>query len=523
MQAAEWILAGAYVMAGTVLLLYGLNCYWQIVFYLRGRRRLDGEMARANLLAEKLWRAPESLPVVTTQIPLYNEFNVAERILRSVARIDYPRDRHQIQVLDDSTDETRFLVDRIAAALKEEGHWIEVVRREDREAFKAGALKAGLEGARGEFVAVFDGDFVPEPDFLRKTLPPLHADPGLALVQGRWGHLNPTENLLCRAQSIGIDGHFGIEQAARSSNDLFLNFNGTAGLWRKEAIFSSGNWEGDTLTEDMDLSYRAQLAGWRLAFRPDAVVPAELPASFSAFKNQQFRWAKGSIQTARKLAPRIWNSDRRLVARIQAFLHLTHYAIHPFIVSVAAFSLPVLFVLPERIDAFTRVFGTLAILVGALGPNTLYLASQRVLHPRGWAKRVLLLPALTMIGLGISVSNSRGVIEGLLGVRSEFVRTPKKGARNARRYRAKASWVVGVEIALGAYCLVALVLYLLHGVWGMSPFLLLYALGYSFVGLRSLGEILDLGPRRAGPTRTETAETPDPGGIPGSAPAGSVR
>ncbi|MEM0965398.1 MAG: glycosyltransferase [Verrucomicrobiota bacterium] len=496
MNIFEWFLASVYLLAGCLLFLYGLNCYWQVFFFLRGRAFLERQDQRAREVEEKLWRDESSLPVVTTQIPLYNEFNVAERIMRAVASIDYPLERHQIQVLDDSNDETCAVIDRVADALREEGHWVDVFRRENREGFKAGALKAGLEEAKGEFVSIFDGDFVPKADFLRKTLPLLLDDFRLGLVQGRWSHLNPKENILCRAQSVGIDGHFSIEQSARSSNGLFFNFNGTAGVWRKETIYDCGNWEGDTLTEDMDLSYRAQLAGWRFAFKSDAVVPAELPSTFTAFKNQQFRWAKGSIQTAKKLFPRVWRSGHSLVVRIQALLHMTHYAIHPVTLTVALLSLPILFILPEELHVLLRSFGVAAILVAALGPNSLYLVGQRHLYPETWPKRVVLLPLLTVIGLGISVSNSRGVISGIFGKDSEFVRTPKKGSNNAVTYRAKASWVVGAEIFLGFYCMISFILHVYLGIWGISPFLFLYTIGYLFVGFLSLWEIIDFNPRR---------------------------
>ncbi len=506
MEWYDWIILIPYVICGLILLTYGLNCYWQIAFFLRGKTRLQEQDELADRLEKEMWEKPEALPVVTTQIPLYNEYNVAERILRAVAAIDYPKHLHQIQVLDDSTDETRALVEEVAGELRSEGSWVDVVHRKDRSGYKAGALKHGLEEAEGEFVSIFDGDFVPRPHFLRRTLPLLVKDHGLALVQGRWDHLNPTENLLCRAQVLGIDGHFTIEQSARASNDLFLNFNGTAGLWRKKAIYDSGNWEGDTLTEDMDLSYRAQLAGWRLAFRGEAVVPAELPSTFTAFKNQQFRWAKGSIQTALKLYPRVWRSGRRFVARLQALFHLTHYSIHPVLVTVALLSLPVLFVLPDHLGVGVRWFGTLAILLAALGPNTLYLVSQRSLHPGTWGRRILYLPVLTAVGLGISVSNARGVLEGLLGMKSEFVRTPKKGSVNALPYKAKASWVVAIELFLAGYCSVSFLGYLWLGAWGITPFLALYAVGYGFVGWSSFREIRD-SPTRSKPGPTHGMNT----------------
>lgn len=492
----EWLLLIPYVLCGVLLMVYGFNCYWQIGFFLRGRRFLREQSKRCVMLEEELWMAPENLPIVTTQIPLYNEFNVADRILRSVAALDYPKHLHQVQVLDDSTDGTRELIEKTAGELREEGVWIEVIHRQDRSGFKAGALKNGLEGAKGEYVAIFDGDFVPRKDFLRRTLPLLVKDSGLGMVQGRWDHLNPTENLLCRAQVLGIDGHFTIEQAARASNGLFLNFNGTAGIWRKQAIFDSGNWEGDTLTEDMDLSYRAQLKGWRLAFSADAVVPAELPATFTAFKNQQFRWAKGSIQTALKLFPRVWRSDKSIVAKLQALFHLTHYTIHPAIVAIALLSLPMLLILPDEMGVAVRLFGFLGILVAALGPNTLYFVSQRVLHPDTWLRRIVFLPVLTAIGLGISVSNARAVLEGYLGVKSEFVRTPKKGTRNTVSYKSKASWVTGMELFMACYCGVALGFFFWLGAWGITPFLVLYTMGYGYVGIRSLGEIAGSRPRR---------------------------
>ncbi len=517
MNIFEWLLTVLFLTGGIGLLLYGLNCYWQIYFFLRGRKFLARQSVDADRIEGELWAEPDSLPMVTTQIPLYNEFNVAARILRAVAAIDYPIEKHQIQVLDDSDDATRGLIDRIAGDLRRDGHWVEVFRREKRTGFKAGALKAGLEKARGEFVAIFDGDFVPRADFLRKTLPPLVRDGDLGLVQGRWGHLNPRENLLCRAQSIGIDGHFAIEQSARASNGFFLNFNGTAGLWRKRAILESGNWEGDTLTEDMDLSYRAQLAGWRLAFRGEAVVPAELPASFTAFKNQQFRWAKGSIQTAKKLFPRVLRSDRPRIARLQAFLHLTHYGIHPFIVLVAVLSLPVLFFLPERVGPLVRMAGAACVLVAALGPNFLYLISQRTLYPDRWRRKILLLPALTIVGLGISLSNSRGVIEGLLGIKSGFVRTPKRGSAHTLRYRARGSRLVAVELFLAGYCLLSFALYSRAGVWGMSPFLLLYAAGYSFVGIGSLLEIRESRSAPGSPTAATNAPAAADASSPGIA------
>lgn len=480
-----------YILAAACLFIYGANCYLMIGLFLLRQKK---ERARARTLfkiGETLFDAPEALPHVTTQIPLYNEANVTERVIRAVAAIEYPVNKHEIQVLDDSNDETCAIVDSIAKELQAVGHDIQVVRRKDRVGFKAGALRYGMERCKGEYIAIFDADFVPPADFLQKMVPALKSNDKLSFVQARWGHLNPEKSLLTRAQRIGIDGHFMIEQCARSYNNLFLNFNGTAGLWRKQAIIDGGNWQDDTLTEDMDLSYRCQLAGWTAAYYPDVIVPAELPESYAAFKSQQFRWAKGSIQTALKIMPEVIRSKAPGFAKAQAFLHMTHYCIHPLMAIMALLALPILMRAELTLSNWQWLLCILAILISLTGPSALYCVSQFSQgRAKGW--NLLYLPGLVCIGVGIAISNTRAVFEALLGVASPFVRTPKSGANQKKKYGFRANCFPAVEILTGIYCAFSFAYYLQAGKYIIGQFLLIYALGFLTVGLRSLHEQFSL-------------------------------
>lgn len=491
------LLFAIYIAASAGLLAYGANCYVLVALFLRTRAAAARANAAIIRAARPLFADPDSLPFVTTQIPVYNEANVVERALRAAAAIAYPASRHEIQVLDDSTDETRDIVRRVAAELRARGAQIVVLRRRRREGFKAGALAAGLAAARGEYMAIFDADFVPPRHFLRWTLPFFFRDARLGLVQARWGHLNDRESPLTRAQAMGIDGHFMVEQSARTFGGLLMNFNGTAGVWRRRAIESAGGWAHDTLTEDLDLSYRAQLAGWGAHFVADLAVPGELPASVTAFKSQQFRWAKGSIQTARKLLPSILRSRLSPWVKLQAVLHLTHYCVHPLMLTVAVLALPALLKLSRVLSPAWLAVLVAAMLVAIVAPNSLYLASQRALH-RDWRRRLLWLPALTCVGIGIGVSNARGVLEALAGKRSAFVRTPKRGDRAAKRYRVRGTVQPWIELALGIYCAASLGVYLAQGKLFIGPFLLLYAAGFLVIGVAGLIETLP--PRAAQPS-----------------------
>jgi len=391
-------------------------------------------------------------------------------------------------VLDDSTDETSGLIDRVVKELRNEGKNVTVIRRVDRSGFKAGALNAGLDHSDAPLIAIFDSDFVPNPDFLRRSVPQLVEQPDVGLVQARWGHLNADESWLTRSLAIGIDGHFGVEQPARAWNQLYLNFNGTAGVWRRQAIEDAGGWEADTLTEDMDLSYRAQLNGWRIHYLFDVAVPAELPNTFAAFKSQQFRWAKGSIQTAIKLLPRVMKAPGSRFKKVQSIFHLTHYYIHICMVSLAVLALPLLGAQKAAPSAWVWVIVSLPILFSTFGPSLLYVVSQYALDPVRARKQLPYLPGLILIGFGISLSNARAVVEALTRRKTEFVRTPKRGVHSLKHYALPRNTMPWFEVSLGLYCLMTLFLALALDRPALGPFILVYIIGYLMVGGCSIME-----------------------------------
>ncbi len=460
------------------LFLYGINAYVMLSVHWLCRRRAQPTPPP---------RPPAVWPAVTVQLPIYNERYVARRLLEAVCALDYPADRLEIQVLDDSTDDTTAILAETARRLQNRGITVLHLTRVERTGFKAGALAAGLEGARGEFVAIFDADFVPPPDFLRKTIP-YFADPKVAVVQARWGHLNREFSLLTVAQSLGIDGHFGVEQSARCWGNLLLNFNGTAGVWRRSAIEDAGGWAHDTLTEDLDLSYRAQLRGWRILYRPELVCPAELPVLITGFKSQQRRWAKGSIQTALKLLPAVLRAPLPLWTKYQAFIHLTYYMIHPLMLAVVLLSVPLLAVQDVTPSMAIRIAVGLAIALATLGPGSMLIYAQRVLEPAWW-RRAWRLPTIMVIGVGVAWSTSLAVLEAFWGKDREFVRTPKFGIGpggghwRGKGYRDRHPWGGVVEIALGVYCAWATWLFCHYGQYGVLPFLALYTSGFLTVGI----------------------------------------
>lgn len=478
-----------YTTASFLLLCFGLNTYLIIHLYLRRRSTFEKTDVENELAFSSRFQQEKDLPIVTTQIPLYNELNVAERVIRAVAAIDYPKALHEIQVLDDSNDETCALVDRVASELRAEGYWVSVFRRENRVGYKAGALRAGMEVCKGEFIAIFDSDFIPTSDFLKRTLPHLWADENCGLVQARWDHINEKQSWLTRAQAMGIDGHFVIEQVARNRNGLFMNFCGTAGVWRRATIEDAGNWEHDTVTEDLDLSYRAQLKGWRFHYLPHLLVPAELPTTYSAFKSQQYRWAKGSMQTARKILPRVWRAPISLFKKIQATVHLTHYALHLQMAILALLVLPLMLCYREGIALYRSVTFVALLVPAALGPSLGYIVCQYYGHPEDWRARLLRLPFLLVVGFGICLSNGKAVIEGLFGNDSTFIRTPKSGDRFVKNYKVKRNWLSKFEVIFSLYCAFTTAVLLAIGQYALIPFVVIYSLGFGVVGFRSLREL----------------------------------
>lgn len=480
------VIIAVYLLAAFMLLLYGLNAY--VMMFLHRNGRHGAAVLRRQTIESFDYGKTDRFPFVTTQIPVFNEYNVAERIIRSACDIDYPEGLHEIQILDDSTDETASLIDRIVTELSDKGHTISVIRRPDRTGYKAGALAYGMEQAKGEFIAVFDADFVPPEDFLLKTIPFFLTQNRLGLVQARWGHLNRKFSPLTRAQSIGIDGHFMIEQSARNWGGLYMNFNGTAGVWRKEAISDGGGWQWDTLTEDMDLSYRVQFKGWETLYIPDLVVPAEIPEDINAFKSQQFRWAKGSVETAIKLFPSIIRNKEPLFKKVEAFFHLTHYFVHPIMLTLAILALPVMAILKNGPGPFLFFFIAVILLFSMSAPSALYIMSQRAAY-KNWGSHIIWLPVLIVFGTGIAVSNSRAVFEALIGKKSGFIRTPKRGDRVQKSYRADLPVSALVEIGLGCYCTVSFVAYMHYGKYLVGPFLAIYAAGFLSTGLLTLAHV----------------------------------
>lgn len=465
------VVVALYVLCLCGLAAYGLHTLWLSLTYLRSTAPQPVNVQAFDDLA--------SWPRVTVQLPIFNERYTVERLVKAVAGLDYPRDRLQIQVLDDSTDATTAIARQLVARYQAQGLDIRLLHRTDRTGFKAGALDDGLESATGELVAVFDADFVPAADWLRHTVPAF-SDPHLGCLQTRWGHLNRDYSALTRAQALGVDGHFVVEQAARVQTGLFLNFNGTAGLWRRVCIGDAGGWQADTLTEDLDLSYRAQLCGWRVGYRPDVVVPAELPAQLDAFKRQQFRWAKGSLQTARKLASSMWQADLPRHVRLAGLFHLTSYAVHPLMLLVLLLTLPIGY----WSGPFLRLFPWFTL--AAVGPPLLYSLAHTSDTPR-LRDRLCVLPLLTLLGFGISLNNSVAVFEALTGRGSVFRRTPKfdlwdqRGSWADSVYALPRNPVVWGELGLAGYALFTMVaLWPIHG-WVMVPWMMFYATGYLFV------------------------------------------
>ena len=484
------LVVGTYLAVLLVLAMYGFHRSSLVWLYYRNRHKRPRPLGQ---FAE--------LPAVTVQLPLFNEMYVVERLLESVAGIRYPRDRFQIQVLDDSTDETQEICKRKIADLGRRFPDLEVeyVHRVDRGGFKAGALQNGLRTAKGEFVLIFDADFLPLPDILERAIDHF-SDPRVAVVQCRWEHVNRDFSALTEVEALMLDGHFIMEHAGRNWSGRFFNFNGTAGLWRRAAITDAGDWQHDTLTEDMDLSYRAQLRGWKFVYLPEIAAPAELPVEMSAFKSQQFRWAKGSVQVALKLLPTILRSNATFAQKSEAFFHLTNNLAYPLLLVLSILLLPNLALRAHHgwrevlmID-LPLFFGTTASVA------SFYLASQREIarmrapgeKRRSLWSAVRRLPLVMSIGIGLCVNQTRAVLEALMGRETEFVRTPKHGIRgkleswSGKKYRSAKSLTPFIELLMAAYFVVAIGVAIDHRHYISIPFLCLFLCGFGYVGWGSV-------------------------------------
>src|SRR5437868_204963 len=473
---------------------YGVHRYFIIYLFLKNRKRAAVPAGRFR-----------QLPKVTVQLPIFNEVYVVERLLRSVSEVDYPRNLLQIQVLDDSTDDTRAVTASSVKELRQRGFDVQLIHRVDRTGFKAGALAVGLESAAGEFICILDADFVAPPDLLQRTIH-FFTDPKIGMIQSRWGHLNRGYSLLTRMQAMFLDGHLLLEQTARSRSGRFFNFNGTAGLWRRSCIEEAGGWQHDTLCEDLDLSYRAQLAGWKFIFLPDVVTPAELPVDMNGFKSQQHRWTKGSIQTCKKLLPTIWRSRLPFAIKLEATGHLMS--------NFAYLLLAILCVLiyPGAGGPLVGWVRTVLVeipifLAASASVGLFYICAQRELHPATWIKELLFLPCLLALGIGLSLNNARAVLEAMINHKSDFTRTPKYGIERKSqswrscKYRPLKSALPLAELAFAIYFTYFVVFAIAHGQLLSVPFLVMFQGGFLYVCLSSFGSFWsknNFGTSRAG-------------------------
>jgi len=467
----------AYTVLLVILFFYSIHSFILIYYYFKFRNRRERKPKRLT-----------KYPKVTVQLPIYNEKYVVHRLLKSVTELDYPKYKLEIQLLDDSSDDTSDIAARLVGEYKKRRFDIHHIRRGSRDGYKAGALQHGLAFAKGEYIAIFDADFVPAPDFLKELLPEFNS-PDVAGVQSRWAHLNHDDSLLTRAQAIGLDNHFAMEQRLRYKAGFFINFNGTCGIWRKDAITDAGGWHSDTLAEDLDLSYRVQLRGWKIKFRDDFAVLGELPASAEGFKIQQNRWAKGTIQVARKLLPQVLRAKMGKIAKYEAFVHLTCHINFLALLGLAIFSPVIVYFKIENIVANGYFVFASFFTIGAVGYPYLYFLSQRELYP-DYRRRIPYIVGVIAYSMGLSVSNSKAVIEGWLNRKNVFRRTPKSGGES-RGYRPESKSIIPfIEILMGIYILFALVYVIVNVQLILIPFLLFYSFGFLNLGFMSLKDII---------------------------------
>jgi cellulose synthase/poly-beta-1,6-N-acetylglucosamine synthase-like glycosyltransferase len=482
LDAFDWTVLILYFVILTVLAVYGGYRVKQVIDFWRYRKFIPEPKGKY---------AEEDLPLITVQLPLFNEMYVVERLVKAVTEIDYPREKLEIQVLDDSTDETVKLAETTVAKYAQQGFDIHYLHRADRTGFKAGALEQGLKIAKGELLAIFDADFVPKPDCLRKLVD-FFTDPMVGCAQMRWSHINGDYNLLTRLQTIMLDGHFVVEQTTRNRTGGFFNFNGTAGIWRRRAIALSGGWQHDTLTEDTDLSFRAQLMGWKFVYLLDEEAPAEIPVEINAFKAQQRRWAKGVMQVGIKLYPRIWRAPLPLRVKLEMFFRLTGNISYPLMIVASFLQFPLLLVRYNQpfyhlmiLDLPLLFFSSISVFL-FYGTAVWYLDERRT-------PRMLHLPLVMGLGIGLAFSNARAVMEALLGIKSDFVRTPKYSVEQtsdetwkAKKYKRKRGLLPLLELSFSVYFLLAIVYAARLHMWGTIPFLSLFFFGFGYMGMMSI-------------------------------------
>ncbi len=477
-----------YTTVLAILCVYGLHRYFLVLTFWRVRRA-----------APAAPQAFPELPRITVQLPMYNEQYVAERIIRAAGQLDYPSDKLQIQVLDDSTDETCAIARRAADELRAAGLNVEYIHRTDRSGYKAGALEHGLKSATGDFIAIFDADFLPPSDMLRRTIH-YFTDPHIGMVQTRWEHLNRSASVLTQAQAILLDGHFVIEHTARNRSGRFMSFNGTAGVWRRTTIIEAGGWQHDTLTEDLDLSYRAQLAGWRFIFLPGLTAPAELPPEMNAFKAQQHRWTKGGAQTCLKLLPRVLRSPGSWRVKLEAIFHLTSGIVYILMVLLSLLMGPALIaklIVNEPSTPLSLAFESAMFVIGFGSATIFYIVSQRELL-RSWGDCLRYIPALMAVGIGIAFNNAIAALDGFFGSTGEFVRTPKFGQDSRHQWRQRLGgfrqrrvWQAYLELTIALYLIICGIGLMTLPQWfdrtaAALPFLLIFITGYTYVALHSL-------------------------------------
>ena len=470
-----------YFIVLILLASYGAHRYVLVYLYYKNKKNRTTEPS-AHF---------SDLPRITVQLPIFNEQFVVERLLDAVCRLNYPLEKLDIQVLDDSTDETVAVARGLVNHYAGKGFPVSYHHRSNREGFKAGALTEGLKTAQGEFVAIFDADFVPPEDFLQRVIHHF-TDPKIGMVQTRWTHINRNYSFLTEVEAILLDGHFVLEHSGRARSNVFFNFNGTAGMWRRKAIEEAGGWQHDTLTEDTDLSYRAQLKGWKFVYLQDVECPAELPVEMTAFKTQQARWAKGLIQTSKKILPRVLKSDQRFHVKLEAWYHLTANLSYPLMIVLSVLLLPAMIIRFYQ-GWFQMLYIDLPLFMAStFSISSFYLVSQRELFPGKWFRALIYLPFLMALGIGLTVTNTRAVLEALLGKKSEFARTPKyhveskKDKVRANKYRRGLGWVPWVELLIGCYFAITVYYAIENENYITVPFLILFVVGYWYTGLMSL-------------------------------------